>query len=296
MPAGSWLIVAGFFGLLPTGIDVSVQASEWGKAKKKGMAYVRRILEEKGKMPVFDPFSSKKADLQMNIKALPPKTQEYARRWFKIGNYDFAFGHWISFGIAFVYLVLAAVWMYPSKVAGKAVMGEIAKIFTESIGAWMMIIFILGALAATFSTAFNYIDGWPRVVGACCRNIFKCTADLSGIDRDDLTPEKKSKWYSEYNIYRITMLYTVISSCIIIIGVPKPVWLVLVASALAYFIAPVIFFLNLWYCFTVIDKNDKPYYPGAWATWFGWISCVAFAIMTAIMIAGRLFHINLLGG
>ncbi|MBN2429772.1 MAG: Nramp family divalent metal transporter [Deltaproteobacteria bacterium] len=293
MPKGSWLIVAGFFGLLPTGIDVSVQASEWGKAKKKGMAYVRRILEETGKMPLFDPFSSTKKDLAMPIKSLPPKTQEYARRWFRIGNYDFAFGHWISFGVAFIYLVLAAVWMYPSEVKGKAVMGEIAKIFTESIGAWMMVIFILGALAATFSTAFNYIDGWPRVVGACCRNIFKCTADLSGVDRADLTPEKKSKWYSEYNIYRMTMIWTVVTSSAIIIGLPKPVWLVLVASALAYFVAPVIFFLNLWYCFTVIDKTDKDYYPGLWATWFGWFSCLVFTVMTGLMIAARIFKVNI---
>jgi Mn2+/Fe2+ NRAMP family transporter len=29
-PAGSWLVVAAFLGLLPTGIDVSLQASEWG--------------------------------------------------------------------------------------------------------------------------------------------------------------------------------------------------------------------------------------------------------------------------
>ena len=293
MPSGSWLIVAGFFGLLPTGIDVSVQASEWGKAKKKGMALIRRTLEKNGKVPLFDPFSSTKADLAMDIKALSPKAQEYSRRWFRIGNYDFMFGHWISALAAFIYLVLAAVWMYPSEVKGKAVMGEIAKIFTESVGAWMMVVFILGALAATFSTAFNYIDGWPRVVGACCRNIFKCTADLPGVDRADLTPEKKSKWYSEYNIYRITMAWTVIASSAIIIGLPKPVWLVLVASALAYFIAPVIFFLNLWYCFTVIDKTDKDYYPGVWATWFGWISCIAFTLMTGAMIAARLFKVKI---
>ena len=292
MPKGSWLIVAGFFGLLPTGIDVSVQASEWGKAKKKGMALVRRTLEKNGKIPLFDPFKSPKADLAMNISALSPKTQEYARRWFKIGNWDFAFGHWISAIVAFIYLVLAAVWMYPSAVKGKAVMGEIAKIFTESIGPWMMVVFILGAAAATFSTAFNYIDGWPRVVGACCRNIFKSTAALSGVDRGDLTPEKKSKWYSEYNIYRITMAWTVITSSAIIVGLPKPVFLVLVASALAYFVAPVIFFLNLWYCFTVIDKKDKDYYPGVWATWFGWFSCLVFTLMTAAMIAARIFKIQ----
>ncbi|NLC71490.1 MAG: Nramp family divalent metal transporter, partial [Desulfuromonadaceae bacterium] len=267
MPEGSWLLVAGFFGLLPTGIDVSVQASEWGKAKKKGMALVRRTLEKNGKMPLFDPFRSKKSDLQMSISDLSPNVQEYARRWFRIGNYDFAFGHWLSALIAFVYLVLAAVWMYPSEVEGQAVMGEIAKIFTDSIGPWMMVVFILGAAAATFSTAFNYFDGWPRLVGACCRNIFKATAELSGIDSTDLTPERKNKWYSEYNIYRITMAWTVISSCAIIIGMPRPVFLVLVASALAYFIAPVIFFLNLWYCFTVINKKDKDYYPNVFATY-----------------------------
>ncbi len=293
MPAGSWLIVAGFFGLLPTGIDVSVQASEWGKAKKKGMAYVRRILEANGKVPLFDPFTSTKADLAFPASKLPANVQEYSRRWLKIGNLDFAFGHWISALAAFIYLTLSAIWMYPSEVKGKAVMGEIAKIFTESVGAWMMVIFILGALAATFSTAFNYIDGWPRVVGACCRNIFKCTADLSGVDKADLTPEKKSKWYSEYNIYRITMAWTVVASCAIIIGLPKPVWLVLIASALAYFIAPVIFFLNLWYVFTVVDKNDKVYYPGAWATYFGWFSCIVFTIMTALMIAARLFKVKI---
>ena len=75
-------------------------------------------------------------------------------------------------------------------------MGEIARIFTDSVGPWMMIVFLIGALAATFSTAFNYFDGWPRVVGACARNIFRSTARLSGIARDGLTPEHRGTWYS----------------------------------------------------------------------------------------------------
>ena len=41
VPDGSWLIIAAFLGLLPTGIDVSLQASEWGKAKKVGMGRIR---------------------------------------------------------------------------------------------------------------------------------------------------------------------------------------------------------------------------------------------------------------
>ncbi len=45
MPGGSWLLIAAFLGLLPTGLDVSLQASEWGKAKRVGMSRVRPELE-----------------------------------------------------------------------------------------------------------------------------------------------------------------------------------------------------------------------------------------------------------
>jgi Mn2+/Fe2+ NRAMP family transporter len=295
VPKGSWLVLTAFFGLLPTGIDVSLQASEWGKAKKKGLGYVRNILEDKGAIPKFDPFKSNKKDLAFDMSILPEKTAEYCRRWFHIGTWDFAFGHWISMIIAAIYMILAAVWMYPSEVKGNAVMGEIAKIFTQSVGPWMMVVFILGAFAACFSTAFNYFDGWPRLIGACARNIFPATAALSGIAREDLTPEKKSKWYSEYNVYRISMMWSLCTTSAIIIGLPKPVYLVLVASALAFFIAPVIYFLNLWYCFTVIPKEDKVFYPSTFATWFSWISMVIFTGMTALMIADKVFKVKLFG-
>ncbi len=47
-PEGSWLIIAAFLGLLPTGIDVSLQASEWGKAKR----WVQVALENNSKRAV----------------------------------------------------------------------------------------------------------------------------------------------------------------------------------------------------------------------------------------------------
>ena len=292
-PQGSWLIIAAFLGLLPTGIDVSLQASEWGKAKKVGMGKIRDHLEEVGLAKPFDPFTSKKEDLSVDISSLPPHALEYCRRWFKIGLWDFRFGYAVSFIMACIFLLLAAVWMYPSSVSGKAVMGEIAKIFTLSVGPWMMVVFLLGAFTATYSTAFNYFDGWPRVVGACCRNIFKSTARLAGTSKEDLNHEHRSSWYSEYNIYRITMFYSLIASVLIIVGLPKPVWLVLIASALAFFIAPVVFFLNLYYCFSIIPKGDKVFYPSVFATWFGWGSFVIFTGLTVILIMARVFHIQL---
>lgn len=294
-PQGSWLIIAAFLGLLPTGIDVSLQASEWGKAKKVGMSKIRSKLEQLGLARTFDPFSSKKEDLAVESSKLPHKALEYSRRWFKIGLWDFRLGHIISFGMACVFVLLAAVWLYPNPVEGRAVIGEIAKIFTLSVGPWMMVVFLLGAFAATYSTAFNYFDGWPRIVGACCRNLFKATAQLQGIAKEDLSTEHRSKLYSEFNIYRLTMFFSLITAVAIIAGIPKPVWLVLVASALAFFIGPVIFFLNLYYCFSVIPKEDKVFYPSTFAKWFGWASFVVFTGLSALLIMARVFKIELLG-
>jgi len=292
-PEGSWLIIASFLGLLPTGIDVSLQASEWGKAKKVGMGKLRSHMEAQGLAPRFDSFDGSKEDLTVDVSRLPEHAQEYCRRWFKIGLLDFRFGHVISFILATIFLVLAAVWLYPSEVSGNAVMGEIAKIFTESVGPSLMLVFLAGALAATYSTAFNYFDGWPRVVGACCRNLFRKTAALPRTSREELNAQQRKLWYSEYNIYRISMFFSLITSVAIIAGIPRPVYLVLVASALAYFVAPVIFFLNLYYCRTVIPKGDKLFYPSTFATWFGWLSLIIFTGMSAILILQRLFGISL---
>jgi Mn2+/Fe2+ NRAMP family transporter len=297
IPDGSWLVIAAFLGLLPTGIDVSLQASEWGKAKRAGMSKVRPRLERAGVVPSFDPFNARIEDLAVDVSRLPAHAQEYCRRWFRIGLWDYRVGHVISFLLAAIFLLLAAVWLYPSPVEGQAVMGEIAGIFTLSVGPWMMGIFVLGALAATFSTAFNYFDGWPRIVGACCRNLFPATARLNGVARRDrTTPEHESRWYSEYNIYRLTMIYSLIASVVFIAFVPRPVFLVLVASALAAFVAPVIYYLNIYYCLRAIPKEDKLFYPTRFDRWFGGASLIVFTGLTAILIAARVFGLTLFGG
>ena len=294
-PVGSGLIIAALLGLLPTGLDVSLQASEWGKAQRVGMGRIRGRLEELGLARRFDPFSPNKADLTVHASKLPEGVREYCNRWYRIGLWDFRLGHTVSFLIACAFVLLAAVWLYPSSVEGRAVMGEIARIFTESVGPWMMVFFLLGAFAATFSTAFNYFDGWPRVVGACCRNLFRPTAALQGTAREDLTPEHRKKWYSEYNLYRITMVYSLVAAVVIIAGVPRPVFLVLIASALAFFIAPVIFFLNLSYCLSVVPKDDKDFYPSRFAIWFGWGSFVVFTALTVLSILTQLFGVQVFG-
>ena len=158
-----------------------------------------------------------------------------------------------------------------------------------------MVVFMVGAFAATFSTAFNYFDGWPRIVGACCRNMFRGTARLQGIANEEVDVERRGTWYSEYNVYRATMIFSLVSAVALIVGVPRPVFLVLVASALAFFIAPVVFFLNLYYCLTVIPKGNKQFYPSRFEIGFASVSLVVFTALSGILIAARIFGIQLFG-
>ena len=295
-PEGSWLIIAGFLGLLPTGIDVSLQASEWGKAKKAGMARVRERLEKAGFAGDFDAFAPRKEDLTVQISRLPDQVRLYCGRWFRIALWDFRAGHIISLVTVCLFLLLSAVWLYPSALEGPAVMGEIAEIFIRSIGPLSAIVFFLGAFAALYSTAFNYFDGWPRVIGACCRNLFRRTAALQGVAKENLSAEHRRRWYSEYNIYRITMLYSLVSAVAIIAGVPRPVFMVLIASALAFFIAPVIYSLNIYYCMTIIPRQDKGFFPSPIAIW---VSCGSFLVFTALTVVAMLemvFKIRVFGG
>ena len=109
-------------------------------------------------------------------------------------------------------------------------------------------------------------------MGACCRNLFRATAKLDGIGPDGLTDTHRRTWCSEYNIYRATMIYSLIASVLIVAGLESPVYLVLVASALASFISPVIFFLNFSYCLVIIRRMDKAFDPSTFARWFSWSS------------------------
>ena len=72
-------------------------------------------------------------------------------------------------------------------------------------------------------------------------------------------------------------------------GLEQPVFLVLVASALAGFIAPVIYFLNFHYCLKVIPREDTAFHPSAFARWFTWLSLALFTGMTVILIWAEVF-------
>ena len=86
-----------------------------------------------------------------------------------------------------------------------------------------------------------------------------------------------------------------IAAVAIMAGFPHPVLLVLVASALALSISPIIFFLNLFYCLTIIPKNDKAFYPSRFTRWFAWSSLATFAGLTIVLLMVKVFGMPALG-
>ena len=93
----------------------------------------------------------------------------------------------------------------------------------------------------------------------------------------------------------MTMLYSLVASVLFIAWVPRPVFMVLVASALAFFVAPIIFYLNLYYCLTVIPKQDTLFYPSSFDRWFGGFSLIVFTGLSIVLIFARVFQIPLFG-
>ena len=117
-----------------------------------------------------------------------------------------------------------------------------------------------------------------------------------GTDKHDLTREQRRTWCSEYNIYRITMLYSLVgggghhgracrgrSSWFS----SRPLW----RSSLRRSSSS----LNLYYCLTVIPKSDKAFYPSRAGAWFGWGSLVVFTGLTVVLILARVFNLPLFG-
>ena len=49
------------------------------------------------------------------------------------------------------------------------------------------------------------------------------------------------------------------------------------------------------YCFKVIPRRDKAFYPSGFATAFSWLSLVVVTGMTGLLILARVFRIELFG-
>ncbi|WP_082126802.1 Nramp family divalent metal transporter [Allosalinactinospora lopnorensis] len=246
-PAGALVLLGAMFGYFPTTLEISPMQSNWAVDKKAGMAMVRH-LERQG----------------YRVELAP----NYLRNNFKLFKRDMNISYVVSGLTGLAFLIVGAVVLHPiGLVPESSEMGAtIARMYTDTFGAWVFPIIIAGGVAALFSTTLTYFDGQPRIFQECCVRL------RTSLD----TPRVRVA------LYRGFQLLWLIAGSAIIIGLPKPVIVIQIASVLALLFSPVIFWLNI----KAIKDNfttpqEREFLPSrammAWA-WIGVLGLVCICV------------------
>ena len=146
LPAGSILLVAAIFGLMPTGINVAVWHSLWTVEHLK---YWKTETANRGDL-------------------------------LRMSRSDLGVGYWLSAVLAVMLLSLGANLLRPRGLVpnGIEVALTISRIYTELLGEWMFPLFMLAAFAAMFSSVYSVMDGFPRAFSTILRTLFPSNSFL----------------------------------------------------------------------------------------------------------------------
>ncbi|MBN1972909.1 MAG: Nramp family divalent metal transporter [Sedimentisphaerales bacterium] len=218
VPAGSIAVITGILGWMPTGIDVSIWHSLWTLEKHR--------------------------ELTSDV------TLEGRWKIFRLSLMDMRAGYILSFIVASVFLMLAAVYLHgtPDKIDGAEFARSLAKIYTNNIGYWMYFVFMVAAFTAMYSTVYTVMDGFSRSFAEMASTLF---------------PKLRAKW--RMKLYWIFVIFTSAFAILILLVFKgkNPVTLVLDVAFLSLCFAPLYYGLN-YYCVTRLIKEEK-FRPGTTA-------------------------------
>ncbi|MHC4432012.1 MAG: Nramp family divalent metal transporter [Planctomycetota bacterium] len=214
IPPGSIPLIAAILGWMPTGIDVSIWHSLWTLQKHPELV---------SKGPAGPESSARKLDV------------------LRLSLTDMRIGYVLSFVVASVFLVIAATFLHGTsrQIAGVGFAESLAAVYTEQIGSWMYIVFMVAAFSAMYSTTYTVIDGFSRS--------FAETAAT-------LRPNLRAKWWTK--LYWGFVLATASFAYVVVVTVGNPVRLVTIVAILSLCVAPLYYGLN-YYCVTRFITQDE---------------------------------------
>ncbi|MBN2588864.1 MAG: Nramp family divalent metal transporter [Sedimentisphaerales bacterium] len=238
IPVGSMALIAAILGWMPTGIDVSIWHSLWTLEKHRELTSV----------------------------------QTFESRWkiFRLSLTDMRLGYILSFVVASVFLMLAAVYLHGTsdKIADAEFAGNLAKIYTDNIGSWMYFVFMVAAFTAMYSTVYAVMDGFSRAFAEMASTLF---------------PSIRAKW--RMKLYWIFVLSTAAFAILILLAFQgnNPVTLVLDVAFISLCVAPLYYGLN-YYCVTRFIKEER-FRPGTLARLVALSGIVVVLVATLICTA-----------
>ncbi len=210
IPAESIPLIAAILGWMPTGIDVSIWHSLWTLKKHPEL--------------LSDGVSSARKFEMLRLSLT-----------------DMRIGYVLSFVVASVFCILAALHLHEKglEVSGIGFADSLATIYTERIGSWMYVVFMVAAFSAMYSTTYTVMDGFSRSFAETVAT---------------LRPELRAKWWKR--LYWGFVLTTAMLAYVVVVKFGNPVKLVTVVALLSLCVAPLYYGLN-YYCVTRFIKEDK---------------------------------------
>lgn len=244
-PIGAMLLFGAMWGYFPTTVEVAPMQSNWAVDKKSGMVHVRE-MREKG----------------YEVEVHP----DYMKNSMTLYRRDMNTSYIIAMLTGMVFLIVGAVVLKPiGLVPANREMGlTIARIYTDTFGAWIFPVIIAGGVAALFSTILTYFDGQARVFEECCVRL-------------------KRSWdepRTRMLIHRGFQVLWVVAGAAIMFGMPRPIFVVQVASVLALVFSPVIYWLTVK---AVTDgfqtTEEREHLPGRLMMSLAWIGIVGLGLI-----------------
>ncbi len=254
-PIGAALLFGAMWGYFPTTTEVAPMQSNWAVDKGAGMVKVKRLRDE-----------------GYNVELAP----NYMKNSFKLFKRDMNITYIISMVTGIIFLIVGATVLYPKGLvpASREMGATIASIYTDTFGAWIFPVIIAGGVAALFSTVFTYYDGQARIVEECAVRLKK-----------DWNTPKTRKF-----IYRAFQVFLTLAGIGIIYGLPRPVFVVQVASVLALLFSPVIFWLTI----QAIKRNFKTpeeleFMPSPLMFGWAWAGTIGLAVISVYVLYMQFF-------
>lgn len=235
LPAGGLVLVVALMGWMPAGIDVSVWHSLWALEKAKE----------------WDPQARPSGRLRL----------------LRIALLDMRIGYGFVAVTAVFFLCLGGALLLPRglMLTDVEVTPTLARIYVDSLGAWMYPVFLIAAFCTMFSTGYTCMDGFPRAFAAGL-------ALLRGRAEEETAGQSALYW---------TFLLVVYLGAVLVIFLkPNPVYLVTTVAIISFMFAPIYAALN-YYCVTALI-GDQALRPGRLNRG---LALVGIAFLAVLMVA-----------
>ncbi len=267
-PAGAFALIVALAGWLPAGVDVSIWHSLW--ALEKQQQWVAEELEGEREVAAAlgRPLPLGLDGSDEGEPEAPAATAAVRLDLLRRSLLDMRMSYLFTTVLALLFLGLGAALLHPRGLVLESadVAPTVARLYTESLGAWMYPVFLLAAFCAMFSTVLACMDGFPRAFAETMRVL-----EFRG-------SERAHYWGFLLAIYA--------GSIALLIWWPDPVPLVTAVAIISFLFAPIYAALNA-YCATRLI-TEPGLRPGRLSSYLAVVGVAVMAFTAVVYLVALL--------